>query len=324
MIDNERVTGTNIKRLEPTKKVMGVSSSGVPKLTEQCNYVIRSIMSILSLKSLCMLSIVQHKLVTNDINTQNYGYHDDHTYDSCVTLGQSNIANNQDHHESIMHVENLDSMLSNNTHQSSNDDTNIVIDSMIADIPLCTENTNMINYRWNPDNLPDVLLPLMNDNTPMSTENTADSISRWNQDTTDGMVTPKTTPPNINPVIPIDMEGLSPENSFLDTSLDGSDKLSYDPTGTQLILPLKKHKPVVANPEQTVLEIWRKDALSHNWTVPVLKLSNSDIYDLSHKPPNWSDMDPYSGLEEENEDVSNTADQSDNIKLNESNATSHE
>ena len=48
------------------------------------------------------------------------------------------------------------------------------------------------------------------------------------------------------------------------------------------------------------------------------KLSNSDIYDLSQKPPNWSDMDPYSGLEEENEDVSNTADQSDNIIITKS------
>ena len=44
-----------------------------------------------------------------------------------------------------------------------------------------------------------------------------------------------------------------------------------------------------------------------------MKLSNKDIYDLSQKTPNWSDMDPYSGLEDENEEMSNTPDRADNI-----------
>ena len=50
-----------------------------------------------------------------------------------------------------------------------------------------------------------------------------------------------------------------------------------------------------------------------NLAVPIVKLSNKDIYDLSQKPPNWSDMDPYSGLEDENEEMSNTLDRADNI-----------
>ena len=98
-------------------------------------------------------------------------------------------------------------------------------------------------------------------------------------------------------------------------STDEADKLSYDPTGTQLILPLKKQKPVVINPIQTVLDILRKDTISWNWTVPIVKLSHKDIYDLSRRPPNWSDMDPYSGLEDENNEMSNTPDETNNTVI---------
>ena len=43
-----------------------------------------------------------------------------------------------------------------------------------------------------------------------------------------------------------------------------------------------------------------------------MKLNSKDIYDLSQKPPNWSDMDPYSGLEDENDEMSNTPDETNN------------
>ena len=56
-------------------------------------------------------------------------------------------------------------------------------------------------------------------------------------------------------------------------------------------------------PIPSVAAIWKSDALRKNWTVPLHKLSASDIYALSKPPPNWDSIDPYSGLEEQSTDT---------------------
>ena len=103
--------------------------------------------------------------------------------------------------------------------------------------------------------------------------------------------------------VPIKSVNTDAETLSLDSSQEMIDTPKYDPTGTTLILPLKKHKPVIPDPEKAVCEIWMNNALSHNWSVPLKRLSKHDIYDLSHKPPDWSNMDPYSRLEDESEDT---------------------
>ena len=84
------------------------------------------------------------------------------------------------------------------------------------------------------------------------------------------------------------------QTQLMDTSDDSVSAVKYDPTGTELTLPLKKRKPILRNPEKTVAELWKQDALSQRWSIPLTKLDSRKIYELSHKPPNWSEMDPYS------------------------------
>ena len=49
--------------------------------------------------------------------------------------------------------------------------------------------------------------------------------------------------------------------------------------------------------------------MTRNWTVPVWRLSGQNIYDLSQKLPNWSEMDPYSDLEEDTHNDTAPSDQ---------------
>ena len=61
-----------------------------------------------------------------------------------------------------------------------------------------------------------------------------------------------------------------------------------------------------SRPPTSVAKLWHEDALRKRWTVPVPKLSARDIYNLSHAPPQWDKMDPYSDLEntDSNSDIS--------------------
>ena len=47
-----------------------------------------------------------------------------------------------------------------------------------------------------------------------------------------------------------------------------------------------------------VINLWKMDALSKKWTVPLLNLNKDDIYALSKPALNWEIIDPYSSLEE--------------------------
>ena len=44
--------------------------------------------------------------------------------------------------------------------------------------------------------------------------------------------------------------------------------------------------------------MWKKDAITKNWTVPVEKMNKKKVYELSNCPPDWDKIDPYSDLEE--------------------------
>ena len=48
------------------------------------------------------------------------------------------------------------------------------------------------------------------------------------------------------------------------------------------------------NIEEKITEIWKNDAKQRKWSIPLKNLSNTDVYELSHPPPNWSQIDPYS------------------------------
>ena len=56
-----------------------------------------------------------------------------------------------------------------------------------------------------------------------------------------------------------------------------------------------------------VEELWRSEALNRKYSVPLNRLNKREIYDLSHPPPNWDNIDPYSGLEEHSEDDINNS-----------------
>ena len=109
----------------------------------------------------------------------------------------------------------------------------------------------------------------------------------------------------------------------LDTSDESLSPMKYDPTGTELILPLKKRKQIVQNPEKTVTKLWKYDALSRKWSIPLTKLDSRKLYELSQKPPNWSEMDPYSDSDIENISTTpegNVADSDTNMKKDDENA----
>ena len=47
-----------------------------------------------------------------------------------------------------------------------------------------------------------------------------------------------------------------------------------------------------------VHNLWKRDAVQRIWTVDVPKLSKTQLYELSHPPCNWDQIDLYSSLEE--------------------------
>ena len=58
-------------------------------------------------------------------------------------------------------------------------------------------------------------------------------------------------------------------------------------------------------PIPLVEEMWRTEALTRKYSVPLNKLNKHEIYDLSHPPPDWDSIDPYSGLEDHSDDENN-------------------
>ena len=165
-----------------------------------------------------------------------------------------------------------------NTQDVTSTKQDIVIESMDINVPVHAENVNSVFPSQNPIVFANVIIL---NTSYLQKDGIASAVSTV----------------SIEPVN-TDAETLSPDSSqeIIDTPM-------YDPTGTTLILPLKKHKPVIPDPEKAVRKIWKNDALSHNWSVLLKKLSKHDIYDLSHKPLDWSNMDPYSRLEDKSEDT---------------------
>ena len=69
----------------------------------------------------------------------------------------------------------------------------------------------------------------------------------------------------------------------------------------------RSHCPTATAPIPLVEELWRSEALNRKYSVPLNKLNKCEIYDLSHLPPNWDNIDRYSGLEEHSEDDRNNS-----------------
>ena len=50
--------------------------------------------------------------------------------------------------------------------------------------------------------------------------------------------------------------------------------------------------------DMSILEMWIEDAKTKKWDIPLCKLTAREVYDLSHPPPKWDEIDLYSSLEE--------------------------
>ena len=63
--------------------------------------------------------------------------------------------------------------------------------------------------------------------------------------------------------------------------------------------------PSVGSNSNTILpeivNIWEKDAMTKKWTVPLCRLTPTDIFTLSNSTPNWDTMNPYSSLDKAHE-----------------------
>ena len=59
---------------------------------------------------------------------------------------------------------------------------------------------------------------------------------------------------------------------------------------------------ITMNPIGIIENMWKKDTINKKWTVPVEKMNKKKIYELSNRPPDWDNIDPYSDLEEINSD----------------------
>ena len=105
-----------------------------------------------------------------------------------------------------------------------------------------------------------------------------------------------------------DLDSISDRNFTYDENANTStDTIPYademnniepnpETTLQDLLLVRDRHN----TPIPSVAKLWRNDALSRRWTVPLKNLSKVDIYMLSQPGPKWDDIDPYSGLEEVN------------------------
>ena len=68
--------------------------------------------------------------------------------------------------------------------------------------------------------------------------------------------------------------------------------------GTDLDISSEREM-VTDNLVQFLLDMQKREAEKCRYSVPLTRLTPGDIYILSGKAPKWSDIDPYSSLEEE-------------------------
>ena len=199
------VTGSNIK--------------AVPKLTELSKCVVYSMRIVQPLKALCILSLSHHKIPINMGVYQTTRAVGDHTYDHNVILRKKNT----DLHSTHEKTENTDTLIHildvmEKSDITTNNETDVVIDSMAADIPICDQDINSSEDTLNLNVQEEVIMPNMTSqekdfsNYPDSESSNADNLS-------------------------------------LDSSYNSTMLPKYDSSGTQLILPLKKRKPILKSPE---------------------------------------------------------------------------
>ena len=94
------------------------------------------------------------------------------------------------------------------------------------------------------------------------------------------------------------------EHYDYETDIFSSDNtILYQAPGSTMETCVKKSGATVPIP--LVEDLWRTEALTRKYSVPLNKLNKCEIYDLSHLPPNWDSIDPYLGLEEHSEDDNN-------------------
>ena len=102
-------------------------------------------------------------------------------------------------------------------------------------------------------------------------------------------------------------------SSFTDSSSpsSGSSGALLSEDGSTKNLSQKMLGSGTVNPTKLIEKIWKKDAITRKWTVPVEKMNKRKVYELSNRPPDWDKIDPYSDLENmtSNHHVSESEDQ---------------
>ena len=63
--------------------------------------------------------------------------------------------------------------------------------------------------------------------------------------------------------------------------------------------------------DNIIVNMWKERALKDKAYVPLKRMTKGDIYDMTRGPVKWEDIDPYSSLEEEKDEVANVPEGSD-------------
>ena len=66
------------------------------------------------------------------------------------------------------------------------------------------------------------------------------------------------------------------------------------------------------NVSDVIQDLWKQEAAKNLAYMPLKRLTPGDVYSFGSKKINWDDIDPYSGLEEEEEENTLPANQSEN------------
>ena len=92
------------------------------------------------------------------------------------------------------------------------------------------------------------------------------------------------------------------DSSSLTDSSSGSSGASVKENSENNNISENQFGNITVNPIGLIENMWKKDAIAKKWTVLVEKMNKKKIYELSNRPPDWDNIDPYSDLEEINSD----------------------
>ena len=218
--------------------------SQCPTLVSICKTILSCARLVLTLADHCRSMVNKHKaeaIIADSLNnTSSMTGNDDHSY-GCGNSYSSKLYLRTPRHHSLDTNSYTCSppVVSDN---DAGDGNSVVIDSMSTEVLNCMDEPIDIQQ--------------------------SNSLSELSLDTDSMQIEQQIIESCLNASVKLSMEGKETEQ--LDTSDDSIVPPKYNPTGTHLVQ--KKRKPILLNPEKTVTEMWKKDALSHKWTILLPKL----------------------------------------------------